>query len=441
MLFKSCIILSLLISIFCTSYPEINNLTNNDPSFPFRGQMYSGYIVIDNSTQANLFYHLYAYNATTLNADAPVIVWLQGGPGCSSMIGDFYEFGPVFIGPSVNGSYTYVSNNNTWNKLAHLLFVDQLTGVGFSVANGLNVSSTPQAAQYFNYFLARFYQIYPQLADNPLYIFGESYGRKYVPYFTYHLLNNETFMSQINLTGMGLGDGWSDPISQVRTYSDFGYVSGVFDQNLRDTFNFLESSSVHNLMQGHLWDSTNIADYILDEFGLVGGNISTLDYRQYSDSGTSSEDFLNWLNSTAGQNLLEVYPFYDYSECNSQVSDNFYDDNMQSVAYVYPFIFSKIPVIFYNGQDDDNCDYEGVQNYLNNLNWTDVKTFRRSPRKVWTLSDGSIAGLFKATGNMTFVLVFKAGHMVPAYQPEAAYELVYNFLNGIPLDFYGKIDV
>lgn len=438
MFIKSLISLTLILSVLSTSYPEINNLTNRDPSFPFAGQMYSGYIVIDNTTQANLFYHLYVFNATTLEAEAPVIVWLQGGPGCSSLVGDFYEFGPVFIGPSVNGSYTYVCNNNTWNKLAHLLFVDQPTGVGFSVANGLNVSSTPQAAQYFNYFLARFYQIYPQLANNPLYIFGESYGGKYVPYFTYHLLTNETFISQINLAGMGLGDGWSDPITQVRTYSDFGYVAGVFDQMQRDNFHFMESASVENLLNGSLWEATSIADYILDDFGTLGGNISTLDYRQYSDSSSSSEDFLNWLNSTAGQSVLNVGPNYDYFECKSQISDNFFDDNMQSVAYVYPYIFSKIPVIFYNGQDDDNCDYEGVQNYLNNLNWTDVKTFRRSQRKIWALSDGTPAGLFKTATNMTFVLVFKAGHLVPVNQPEGAYELVYNFINGIPLDFYGK---
>lgn len=69
-----------------------------------------------------------------------------------------------------------------------MLFIDQPTGTGFSISNGLNVSSEWDAAKYFNVFMDQFYQIFPEYKDQPLYLFGESYAGKYIPTFTYHLL-------------------------------------------------------------------------------------------------------------------------------------------------------------------------------------------------------------------------------------------------------------
>jgi carboxypeptidase C (cathepsin A) len=123
----------------------------------------------------------------------------------------FEAIGPVQILGNTT-DYVFHRNPYTWTNAAHILIVDQPAGTGFSVANDLNVTSTWQASQYFQVFLARFYQLFPELALRPLFIWGESYGGKYVPVFTYELLNNATFMSMINLAGAGVGNPWSDPI-------------------------------------------------------------------------------------------------------------------------------------------------------------------------------------------------------------------------------------
>ena len=301
--------------------------------------------------------------------------------------------------------------------------------MAFSQAKGLNVSSTAQAAENFLVFLARFYQLFPELATNPLYLFGESYAGKYVPVFTNHLLLNETFTKQIKIGGIGVGDGWSDPLYQVPTYSTFGYVTGLLDANGRDRLRAKEMMAVADIQNGDYYQATGIANGILDDLAARAGGISEYDYRE-QDFGTP-DAFSLWLNTTEAQSFLNI-PYSPYNDCNGDVSDDFFSDNTQSVADVYPDLISKIPVLLYNGQDDDNVDYEGVLNYINNLNWRDVKNFRKSQRVPWKLSDGSTAGLVKGYGNFTFLLLFKAGHMVPTYQPKASAEMVYNFLHGVP---------
>jgi hypothetical protein len=60
---------------------------------------------------------------------APLAVWLDGGPGCASMIGLFEENGPCQF---YNGSSTPSLNPYSWNKYANMLYIDQPVGVGFS---------------------------------------------------------------------------------------------------------------------------------------------------------------------------------------------------------------------------------------------------------------------------------------------------------------------
>lgn len=57
------------------------------------------------------------------------MLWLNGGPGCSSLLGLMQEIGPYVID---NGETTYVENPWSWNKNAHLLFLEAPFGVGFS---------------------------------------------------------------------------------------------------------------------------------------------------------------------------------------------------------------------------------------------------------------------------------------------------------------------
>ncbi|KAK6124818.1 hypothetical protein DH2020_041434 [Rehmannia glutinosa] len=89
-------------------------------------QQYSGYITIDEKQKRSYFY--YFVEAENEPASKPLVLWLNGGPGCSSIgAGAFSEHGP--FQPSGN---VLVKNNYSWNKVANMLYLESPAGVGFS---------------------------------------------------------------------------------------------------------------------------------------------------------------------------------------------------------------------------------------------------------------------------------------------------------------------
>ena len=101
----------------------------------------------------------------------PLVIWLNGGPGCSSLLGAFTENGPYNwrYNPDAdnqNDRALFVCNKNSWNNHANVMFVDQPIGTGFS-AYPPNMSfkdfrwKESMVAEDFYHFLSNFYLKYP----------------------------------------------------------------------------------------------------------------------------------------------------------------------------------------------------------------------------------------------------------------------------------------
>ncbi|KAI0121382.1 carboxypeptidase C [Xylariales sp. AK1849] len=78
---------------------------------------------------------------------APLSIWLNGGPGGSSMMGLLEENGPCLVGPDSKSTYL---NPWSWNNEVNMLYLDQPTQVGFSFDTPTNGSMKPleEDAQY-----------------------------------------------------------------------------------------------------------------------------------------------------------------------------------------------------------------------------------------------------------------------------------------------------
>ncbi|PKI74609.1 hypothetical protein CRG98_004936 [Punica granatum] len=94
---------------------------------------YSGYVTVNQTAGRALFYWLVGAPNTLGHKSRPLVLWLNGGPGCSSVAyGAAEEIGPFRIQPD---GRTLDLNPYAWNKLANLLFLDSPAGVGFSYSN------------------------------------------------------------------------------------------------------------------------------------------------------------------------------------------------------------------------------------------------------------------------------------------------------------------
>nr|KJB30773.1 hypothetical protein B456_005G161500 [Gossypium raimondii] len=95
----------------------------------------SGYLPVNHATGSAIFYAFYeAQTPTSPLSKTPLLIWLQGGPGCSSMIGNLFELGPwrVVSSHMKNAhNLTLERNPGSWNRLFGLLFLDNPIGTGF----------------------------------------------------------------------------------------------------------------------------------------------------------------------------------------------------------------------------------------------------------------------------------------------------------------------
>ncbi|KAJ7048643.1 alpha/beta-hydrolase [Mycena amicta] len=114
----------------------------------------------------------------TTNA-APWMIWLAGGPGYSSIASMLVEN----IGPIVVTKDSLGPNNNSWHNIADIFFVDNPVGTGYStVGRGGFPDSQDRVASDFLGFLDNLVKVFPGLATRPLYLVGESYAGRFIPY-------------------------------------------------------------------------------------------------------------------------------------------------------------------------------------------------------------------------------------------------------------------
>ena len=118
------------------------------------------------------------------SSTAPLALWLNGGPGCSSMVGLFQENGPCTFN-NVSGMDP-VLNPYSWNNFANMLYVDQPVGVGFSYGTE-STATTLNAAEVMWIFFQAFYACFPQYQNHDFGLFTESYGGHYGPKFVSYL--------------------------------------------------------------------------------------------------------------------------------------------------------------------------------------------------------------------------------------------------------------
>jgi carboxypeptidase C (cathepsin A) len=136
--------------------------------------------------------------------DDTLIVWFNGGPGCSSLVGLTGGNGPISF---VDNSTSLERNPYSWTQLGHVLYVDQPVGTGFSTAsNPYPVRDNDMVTADFVAWLDSFFTYFPHLKSKKIHLMGESYAGIYIPYFTAALMESNTLHS-LDIRSMSLGDG------------------------------------------------------------------------------------------------------------------------------------------------------------------------------------------------------------------------------------------
>jgi len=196
--------------------------------------MYSGYLDSGNGDQ--LFYWL---NEAESRSDERLILWLNGGPGCSSLFGLMKENGPFDYDGEKK---TLKRSNYSWNRLGATLYLDSPVGTGFSYTKGTTKAddlTDERTAKSTLIALKHFFTLYPRFKDADLYLSGESYAGIYLPMLAAEILKHGETLAK-NLKGVLLGNpllGMKlNDESRVEYFYSHGFIGRPLYDELKSDF-------------------------------------------------------------------------------------------------------------------------------------------------------------------------------------------------------------
>ncbi|KAL1860912.1 hypothetical protein Plec18170_001426 [Paecilomyces lecythidis] len=454
-----------------------NGVCETDPKV----KSFSGYVDVEENE------HIFFWFFEARNEEpekAPLTVWINGGPGSSSMIGLFQENGPC----GIDSNGTVYNNPYSWSNASNMLYIDQPTQTGFSYSipvpgyvdsdSGdiitlpnntcpdyakdsscgtysypnvtLTANSTDAAAPNFYRALQGFMGAFPQYSREKFHFTTESYGGHYGPVFNEYIEQQNQHLApgakEIKLESVMIGNGWYDPIIQYQAYYNFTVFPG-------NTYDYLPyNASVSSLLYNNLYGPGNCLDQLLDCAARGTNEICSTadtfcanhvesiyddylnrdeyDFRELMPDPFPYEFYVDYLNTPAVQTAIGAY--VNFTESSNAVGLAFSstgDDGRRAntTQDVAALLAQDIAVVMYAGDADYNCNWLGGEAVAAEVH---APGFADAGYTNISTSDGVVHGQVRQAGKFAFVRVYESGHEVPFYQPELALTMFSRVISG-----------
>ena len=430
-----------------------NHLVDSIPSL--KGNIvtnYAGHLFVEGDHSA-LFYWL--FEASSSPATAPLIIWMNGGPGCSSMDGLFLELGPLKI---VNNEVTL--NPHSWHNIGNLLFIDQPVGTGLSyTTRGRYPKNDEELSEHFYKMLLEFFKLHSNYVtpgmsgrvSRKVFLTGESHAGHYLPVFAKHILQKNAAATGpddlvIDLGGVAIGNGWVDPYNQYDV-SEFMHGLGVLSLGQKYTLKEKERACRGMLKKGVLNSQKCFA--LLDDIIATTGTSSTgrmvmYDAREVSKTRGSyppgHEDVERYLNRKDVRTALHAQDTpQPFKECTDPPYNALsHQDGKGAVDELTMVLEAGVRVLMFAGQFDIICNHLGTERMLNRLKWKGRDAWLRAStseffsvgvsfdnKNMFVLCcslcvsvpwapNNNHAGFVRRALNLQHLVVSNAGHMVNA---------------------------
>ncbi|KAH7521191.1 hypothetical protein FEM48_Zijuj07G0007200 [Ziziphus jujuba var. spinosa] len=377
---------------------------------PVNFKHYAGYVTVNQTHGRALFY--WFFEAINQPQDKPLILWLNGGPGCSSIgFGALEELGP--FSPQRGSNPLLKINPYTWNHAANLLFLESPVGVGFSYTNtsqDIKELGDTITAKDSHTFLINWFRRFPQYKSHEFYIAGESYAGHYVPQLSELIFDQNKDASKedyINLKGLMVGNAALDDETDQKGMIDYAWDHAVISDKLYDGIkkncNFSEVQPSHecNELLDDYFDVYDIIDmYSLYTPTCVETNSSRT--RQLFPLTRRNPNVRGWHRRPAG-----------YDPCASD-----YTSTYLNRPHVQKALHANVTHIPYRWSHcNDNITF-----------WKDAPLSMLPVLRKLIAGGLRVGGWIVVYDGLVFVTIRGAGHEVPVFAPRQALLLIEHFL-------------
>ncbi|ESQ29337.1 hypothetical protein EUTSA_v10023439mg [Eutrema salsugineum] len=434
--------------------PEaMRDLVTNFPGQPkvsFRH--YAGYVTVSEINGRALFYWFFeAMNQPNVK---PLLLWLNGGPGCSSVgYGTTQEIGPFLVD---NEGHTIKFNPYAWNKEANLLFLESPVGVGFSYSNtssDYGKLGDDFTARDSYAFLQKWFERFPAYKGNEFFIAGESYAGKYVPelaevIYDKNKEDKNNLSLHINLKGILLGNPLTSFAEDWTGWVDYAWSHAVISD---ETYRTIKRSC--NFSSNTTWEVTECNDGVnevlkqykeIDQFSLY--TPMCIHHSSKLDSYPSSKTiprlfdgfdpclddyarvFYNRADVQKSLHATDGVHLKNWTICNHDIFSHWnWTDSKPSVLPIYKkLIAGRFRVWVYSGDTDGRVPVLSTRYWINKLELPIKTTWR-----PW-YNEKQVSGWFQEYEGLTFATFKGAGHDVPSFKPSESLAFFSCFLNGLP---------
>lgn len=424
---------------------------------------WAGNIPVSNRSGESRHIYFWMFPATEGVGEDDILFWMNGGPGCSSLSSMMGENGPLKFDYE---TFEAEPLNQTWTKLANVVWLDQPAGTGFALGEPKN-QSMREVAQDFYGFLTNFYETFPKVQGKRLWIGGESFGGKFVPYLADEVYRHEEQNKRlgIQLQGVNINDPLFAPnavtkeLSVIETTLMHAKVLNLSDAQVAELEKMGEQNGVRHYVRDHLHYppqgllpipaqlNTSFSPYKHVESMLRENNpcvspFYILNDRCHPDAlgmnmSTEKSNTDNYFNNVPHvKTYIHAPENRTWIQCSTvepfKLMKNAKDQ------YPVPDVLARVVeksrrTVVQHGTYDMVVLYHGTSLALQNMTWGGQQGFQHAPtRKLDTGGDHDV--YYTSERNLTYFIVHKAGHMVPTFAPDASFRMVQYWLGQRSLD-------
>lgn len=321
--------------------------------------------------------------------------------------------------------------------------MDQPIGTGYSKGSAKHdTRNEKEVAADMATMLKGFVEQNPEYENRDFFITGESYAGHYVPAIAYELLTAATDV-KLNLKGIAIGNGLTDPFAQYPAYAKFSYENNLISKTWDEVLNggFKACDGLIYESQHKYKDNAKVQVAALEFCQILADSVignplhpkfNVYDIREPCSSPPLCYDFSQsdtLLNNADAMAALGTTG-RKWVECDQLVHTALLGDWMTNLMPQVASILDDhdVQVLVYSGDKDWICNWRGGEAWTLATKWNSKKQFGETDYVDWNVS-GKAAGQMRQYGNLHFLRVYDAGHMVPMNQPVNALAMLKMFVD------------